>query len=68
MLNAALAGCGLAFVPEDLAVDHVSHGRLLYVLEDWFPTFPGLHAFYANRRQRSRAVELVIDSLRCRDC
>ncbi len=68
LLNAALAGCGLAFVPEDLVIDHVNEGRLRYVMEDWFPTFPGLHAYYANRRQRSRAVELVIDSLRYRDC
>ena len=66
MLNAALSGCGLAFVPEDLATHHVSSARLRYVMEDWFPTWPGLHAFYASRRQRSRAVELVVESLRFR--
>lgn len=65
-LNAALAGCGLAFVPEDLAEPHVAAGRLQYVLEDWFPTFPGLHMYYASRRQPSRALSLVIDALRYR--
>jgi DNA-binding transcriptional LysR family regulator len=64
LLNAALSHCGLAFVPEDLVVDHVAEGALQYVLEDWFPTFPGLHVFFASRRQRSRAVELVIEALR----
>jgi DNA-binding transcriptional LysR family regulator len=64
LLNAALSGCGLAFIPEDMAAAHVQAGRLQYVMEDWFPTFPGLHVYFASRRQRSRAVQLVIDTLR----
>ncbi|WP_287879918.1 LysR family transcriptional regulator [Aquitalea sp.] len=65
-LNAALTGCGLAFVPEDLAEPHVTAGKLQYVLEDWFPTLPGLHMYYASRRQPSRALSLIIDALRYR--
>jgi DNA-binding transcriptional LysR family regulator len=34
MLNAALAGCGLAYVPEDLVQPYLAKGRLLRVLED----------------------------------
>jgi len=64
MLNAAIDGAGLAFVPEDLAQPHVTAGRLQYVLEDWFPTFPGLHIFYASRREYSRALAIVVDALR----
>jgi DNA-binding transcriptional LysR family regulator len=64
MLNAAIDGAGLAFVPEDLAQPHVSAGRLQYVLEDWFPTFPGLHIFYPSRREYSRALAIVVDALR----
>ncbi|XAH22730.1 LysR family transcriptional regulator [Xylophilus sp. GW821-FHT01B05] len=64
MLNAALAGDGLAFMPEDLAEPHVASGHLQYVLESWFPTFPGLHVYYSHRRQSSRALALVIDALR----
>ncbi len=66
MLNAALSGFGLAYVPEDLARPHVESGRLQWVLEDWFPTFPGLHAYYASRRQSSRALAVVVDALRHR--
>lgn len=66
MLNAALAGCGLAFVPEDLAGPHVREGRLVSVMEDWCPRFPGLHAYYPSRRNSSRAVALVIDAIRYR--
>jgi DNA-binding transcriptional LysR family regulator len=66
ILNAALTGSGLAFMPEDLAAAHVEAGRLQYVMEDWFPTFPGLHVYYASRRQPSRGLELVVESLRYR--
>jgi DNA-binding transcriptional LysR family regulator len=64
MLNAAIDGAGLAFVPEDLAQPHVSAGRLRWVLEDWFPTFSGLHIFYPSRREYSRALSVIVDALR----
>jgi DNA-binding transcriptional LysR family regulator len=66
MLDAALAGYGLAYLPSDLAQPHVAAGRLVRVLDDWCPTFPGLHAYYASRSESSRAMALVIDSLRYR--
>ena len=64
IVEAALAGYGLAFVPEDLVRSDVKAGRLQWVLEDWFPTWPGLHVYYPSRRQSSRALTLVIDALR----
>ncbi|MDR3098957.1 MAG: LysR family transcriptional regulator [Paraburkholderia sp.] len=64
MLNAALDGAGLAFVPEDLAQPHLAAGRLVYVLEDWFPTFPGPHIFYPARREFSKALAVVVEALR----
>jgi DNA-binding transcriptional LysR family regulator len=64
ILNAALSGCGLGFVQEDLAAPHILAGRLLSVMEDWCPSFPGLHAYYPSRRQNSRALALVIDAIR----
>lgn len=64
MLNAAIDGVGLAFVPEDLAQPHVEAGRLSYVLEDWFQTFPGMHIFYPARREFSKALAVVVEALR----
>lgn len=64
MLDAALAGFGLAYVPRALASKAVSTGRLQWVLEDWFPTFTGHHAYYATRKQSSLAVRLVINALK----
>jgi DNA-binding transcriptional LysR family regulator len=64
ILNAALSGVGLAFLPESLVGPHVRDGRLLAVMPDWCPTFPGLHAYYPSRRNTSRALGVVIDAIR----
>jgi DNA-binding transcriptional LysR family regulator len=62
-----LEGLGLAFLPEDMAQEDIAEGRLVRVLEDWCPTFPGYHVYYPSRRQSSPALALVIDALRDRD-
>jgi DNA-binding transcriptional LysR family regulator len=66
MLNAALAGFGLAYVPEDLARPHIAKGHLKRVLEDWCPPFSGYHLYYPSRRQSSPAFALLVDTLRYR--
>jgi DNA-binding transcriptional LysR family regulator len=50
MLNAALAGFGLTYVPEGLAQFHIAKGRLKRVLEDWCPPFSGYHLWYPSRQ------------------
>jgi DNA-binding transcriptional LysR family regulator len=64
MLNAALAGSGLAYVPESMAEPDIARGRLKRVLADWCPPFSGYHLFYASRRQSSAAFSLVVSTLR----
>jgi DNA-binding transcriptional LysR family regulator len=66
MLNAALAGFGLAYVPEDVALPHIAKGRLKRVLEDWCPPYSGYHLYYPNRRQSTPAFALLIEALRYR--
>jgi DNA-binding transcriptional LysR family regulator len=63
MLTAALAGFGVACVPEDLAREHVAAKRLVRVLEDWSPTFPGYHLYYVGRRS-SPALAALVAALR----
>lgn len=67
MLTAALAGAGLAYVPETLAQPHIEQGRLRRVLEDWCQPYSGYHLFYPSRRQHSAAFALVVDALRYRE-
>jgi len=66
MLNAALAGFGLAYVPEDIAAPHLAKGRLKRVLEDWCPPYSGYHLYYPCRRQPTPAFSLLVDALRYR--
>src|SRR5271168_2435860 len=66
ILNATLAGFGLAYVPENLAQPHMAKGCLKRVLEGWCPSFSGYHLYYPSRRQSSAAFALVVDALRHR--
>jgi len=66
MLQAALDGLGLTYGPLDMVQPHLDSGALVPVLEDWWPVFPGYHLYYANRRQISAALSLVIEVLRTR--
>jgi DNA-binding transcriptional LysR family regulator len=66
MLTAALAGLGLAYVPEGMVEQHIAKGRLKRVLADWCPPYSGYHLFYPSRRQSSAAFALVVDALRHR--
>jgi DNA-binding transcriptional LysR family regulator len=64
VLDAAVAGFGLAHVPEDIAQPHIVEGRLVRVLEDWCPDWSGYHLYYTSRRQSSPAFALLVDALR----
>jgi DNA-binding transcriptional LysR family regulator len=67
VLNAAVAGFGIAYVPEGLALPYLAKGRLERVLEDWCPQWPGYHLYYPSRRQSSPAFTLLVDALRHRE-
>ncbi|PBB64575.1 LysR family transcriptional regulator [Mesorhizobium sp. WSM4312] len=65
-MNAVLAGLGLAYLPEDQVRAHLADGRLVRVLADWCPPFPGYHLYYPSRRQATPAFSLLVDALRYR--
>jgi DNA-binding transcriptional LysR family regulator len=66
LLDAALADLGLAYVLESRAEPHIADGRLVRVLEDWRPPFPGYHLYYPSRRQMAPAFALLVEALRYR--
>ena len=66
VLNAALDGIGLAYVPEALADPYVAEGRLQKILADWCPYFPGFHLYYPNRRHSSPAFIAFVEAFRFR--
>ena len=65
-VNAALAGFGLAYLPEDQVQAHLADRRLIRVLADWCPPFSGYHLYYPSRRQLTPAFVLLVDALRFR--
>ena len=64
IVDAALAGLGIAYLPEEELEPHLREGRLQRVLEDWCPPFSGYYLYYPSRRQPSPAFTLVANALR----
>jgi len=64
ILDAVLAGFGVAYLPEDTAAPHLERGRLRQLLDPWCAPFPGYHIYYPSRRESSPAHALVVDALR----
>jgi DNA-binding transcriptional LysR family regulator len=64
MIDAALRGYGIAFMPENLVERHVASGELVQVLDDWCLKFPGYYIYYPSRRQGLPAFKVIVDALR----
>lgn len=64
MIGPALQGLGLAYVFEDMAREHLASGRLVQVLADWCPYYPGLHLYYPSRRHVPAPLKAFIDFAR----
>ncbi|WP_338468435.1 LysR family transcriptional regulator [Novosphingobium sp. ZN18A2] len=62
--QAAVDGAGIAYVPEDYVHADMDSGRLIRLLDDWTPPFPGYHLYYPSRRQQSPAFGLLVEALR----
>ena len=64
ILDAALAGVGLAYVIEDQVASLLQSGALSRVLEDWCAPFPGFFLYYPGRRHVSPALAAFIAAIR----
>ncbi|CAN7444691.1 LysR family transcriptional regulator [Agrobacterium tumefaciens] len=66
ILDAAIDGMGLAYMPLDQVTEHLTNGRLVSVLTDTTPPLPGYHLYYPSRRHASPAFSLFVDAVRYR--
>jgi DNA-binding transcriptional LysR family regulator len=66
ILDGALSGLGMAYLPRSIVQEHVDAGRLVETLCDWCPVLPGYHLYYPSRRQPVPAFALVVNALRYR--
>lgn len=64
MLDAAVAGLGIAYVIEGSAFPHIASGRLVRLLEDWSAPFPGYFLYYPSRRQIPAVLAALVAMLR----
>lgn len=64
MLQSAIDGAGLAYLFETQAKEAVADGRLIHVLEDWCPYYPGFFLYYPSRRQLPGPLRAFLDFVR----
>lgn len=67
MIDAAVCGYGIAYLPENIVERHIASGLLVQVLDEWSPLFDGYFLYYPSRRQNLPAFTVIIDALRHRD-
>lgn len=63
ILEAVLAGQGIAYLYEDQITQFVAEGRLIRILQAWCPTFPGYYLYHPSRRQIAPALTALIETI-----
>ncbi len=64
MVEAALAGAGIAWVPQSLVAEALQAGRLVRLLEQWSPNYSGLCLYYPSNRHPPTALRLFAQAVR----
>jgi DNA-binding transcriptional LysR family regulator len=64
VIQAALAGGGLGLAYEEQVETHIAKRRLIRVLEDWCPPFPGFFMYYPSRQHQPAALSALVHALR----
>lgn len=64
VLQAALAGAGVGYLFEAQVEQLVAEGRLVRVLEEWCPYYPGFYLYYPSRRQMPSTLRAFVDFVR----
>jgi DNA-binding transcriptional LysR family regulator len=64
VIQAVLNGVGIGTAMEQTLKGLIADGRLIQVLRDWCPTFPGYFLYYPSRRSQPAALAALIDTLR----
>jgi DNA-binding transcriptional LysR family regulator len=63
-LTACLAAVGIGYFFESEVADHIAAGRLVRLLDDWTPPFPGAYLYYPSRRNQSPPLAAFVAYLR----
>ena len=55
------AGLGLAYVGEWMVTDDITSGRLVEVLSEWTPSYPGYCLYHPRRRHMAASLRAFVD-------
>ncbi len=66
MVRAALDGVGLVYTGLDYVTPLLAQGRLVRVLADWCPPWPGFYLYHPSRRHVPAALRALIAMLQAR--
>jgi DNA-binding transcriptional LysR family regulator len=64
LIRSVLDGAGLGFMFEGMVAAELAEGRLVPLLEDWSPPFPGFFLYYPRQRQMPAALRAFVDFVR----
>ena len=64
MLRAAREGVGLAYLNEWQVAEDLATGRLVQVLSEWTPPYPGLCLYYPGRRYIPAKLRAFVDLIK----
>jgi DNA-binding transcriptional LysR family regulator len=64
VIQAVLDGVGIGTAMEDTLREWIAEGRLVQILRDWCPSFPGYFLYYPSRRNQPAALAALIETLR----
>lgn len=64
LLQCVERGTGISMAMETLARERIDDGRLVEVMRDWCPVFPGYFLYYPSRHNQPAALAALIRSLR----
>jgi DNA-binding transcriptional LysR family regulator len=67
VIQAALDGVGIGSSMEESLADLIAKGKLIQILKDWCPSFPGYFLYYPSRRNQPAALAALIETLRLSD-
>ena len=64
MLRSALCGAGITFAPRETFRPHVERGELVWLLEDFLPSFPGFYLYFPQRRNMAPKLRALVEHVR----
>jgi DNA-binding transcriptional LysR family regulator len=67
VIQAVLEGVGIGTAMEETLKELIARRRLVQVLRDWCPSFPGYFLYYPSRRNQPAALSALINALRLSD-